>query len=289
MATILITGVNSFIGNNYRIYSSNRDLKVISLRSTSIDQIDFNNIDVVLHLAAIVHVFKHIDDETYYRVNRDLTLDLANAAKNAGVKQFIFLSTIKVYGEFTEDSLPWQETTPCNPADHYGQSKYEAEVELQKLNDPEFTVSILRTPLVYGTGVKANMLKLIRLVEKVPVLPLARIDNIRPYVFIGNLVAYIDRIIELKISGTFICMDEKMISTSYLVECLSLFLNKKVIMFHLPQFCVKIGKRFYPEFFERLFGSVKLDNSLTREKLAFSPPFTTEEGLKQMVASYLRS
>jgi nucleoside-diphosphate-sugar epimerase len=289
MPRILITGSNSFIGNNFRIYSPNRDVKVISLRNTIIEQIDFSSIDVVLHLAAIVHVFKHIDKADYYRVNRDLTLNLAKAAKNAGVKQFVFLSTIKVYGEFKEGSSPWEENTACNPSDHYGKSKYEAELELQKLNAPDFTVSILRTPLVYGPGVMANMLKLIRLVEKVPVLPLARIDNTRPYIYIGNLVAYVDRIIELNIPGTFICMDEKMPSTSYLVEYLSQFLNKKVILFHLPQFCVKIGKRFYPGFFERLFGSVKLDNSITRDKLAFKPPFTTEEGLKQMVAGYLRS
>ena len=106
---------------------------------------------------------------------------------------------MKVYGKFVQGSDPWNEDSYCHPEDAYGKSKYEAELALRKLEDLGFTVSIVRTPIVYGPGVKANMLRLIRLIEKVPVLPFKNVNNSRCYTYSGNLIGYIDRIIEIKV------------------------------------------------------------------------------------------
>ena len=171
MNRILITGAESFIGTNFRKYSNYQNIREISLYENKPEEIDFSDVDVILHLAAIVHQSKKIKEEDYFLINRDLCRSVAEQAKKAGVKQFVFLSTVKVYGKFIPGSDPWNEDSVCHPEDSYGKSKYEAELALRNLDDSDFTVSIVRTPLVYGYGVKGNMLKLIRLVQTLRTLP----------------------------------------------------------------------------------------------------------------------
>ncbi|MGD0343158.1 MAG: NAD-dependent epimerase/dehydratase family protein [Bacteroidales bacterium] len=286
MNKILITGAQSFIGTNFIRYSKNRDIREISIYNITPDTIDFRNIDIVLHLAAIVHINRNIRKEDYYRINRDLVIEVARYAKSAGVKHFIFLSTVKVYGTFSQDVYPLNEESSCNPVDYYGKSKYEAEQELRTLSDSNFTVSIIRTPIVYGDDVKANMSKLIKLIKKFSVLPLAKIDNKRNYTYIENLTGFIDRIIDLKAPGTFIVMDDHAISTTNLVNLLSKSLGKKIILFRLPKIIIKLGTIFLPELFGRLYGSFELDNSITKKILDFKPPFSTDEGIRRMIESY---
>ncbi len=286
MNKILITGAKSFIGTNFIRYSKYRDIREISVYNVEPETIDFRNIDIVLHLAAIVHIERNIRKEDYYRINRDLVIEVARYAKSASVKHFIFMSSIKVYGKFLRDSEPWNEDSICSPKDHYGQSKYEAERELVKLSDNNFAVSIIRTPIVYGNGVKANMLKLIKLVKKFPVLPFAKIDNKRNYTYIENLTGFLDRIIELKVSGTFIAMDDNSLSTTDLINLLSKHLKKKVLLFRLPKSIFKVGILLLPELFDRLYGSFELDNSTTKKILDFKPPFSTDEGIRRMIESY---
>lgn len=289
MTKVLITGANSFIGANFREFSQNQIIKEVSLISEQPEDIDFSDVDVVLHLAAIVHQSKKISESEYFLVNRDLCKRTATQAKAAGVKQFIFLSTVKVYGNYIPGSIAWNEKSICNPEDSYGLSKFEAELSLKKLEDPDFTVSIIRTPIVYGQGVTANMLKLIKLVEKFPVLPFRNVNNNRHYTYIGNLVGFIDRIIEVKASGTFIVMDDKGISTSDLVSYLSKFLDRNTKLFKLPNIILKGGISQMPEVFDRLYNSFYLNNSKTKEILNYTPPFSTEDGLKRMIDSYLQS
>jgi nucleoside-diphosphate-sugar epimerase len=288
MSNVLITGTNSFIGTNFRELSQNQIIREVSLISKQPEDIDFDNVDVVLHLTAIVHQSKKILESEYFYVNRDLCIRTAKRAKTAGVKQFIFISTVKVYGKYIPETDAWNEESNCYPEDSYGLSKYEAELSLKKLDDPDFTVSIIRTPIVYGQGVSANMLKLIKLVEKFPVLPFRNVNNNRHYSYIGNLVGFIDRIIELNSSGTFIVMDDKGISTSALVSYLSKFLSRKTKLFMLPDFILKRGIYLMPEVFDRLYSSFYLNNSKTKEILNYTPPFSTEEGLKRMIDSYLQ-
>jgi nucleoside-diphosphate-sugar epimerase len=286
MTKILITGANSFVGRNYRKFSQFKDVDEISLFDNRPEDINFSKYDVVLHLAAIVHQSKKIAENEYFIVNRDLCLQVATAAKRNGIRQFVFLSTVKVYGDFIQDLILRNEASGCFPVDSYGRSKLEAEIGLRKLEDHDFTVSIIRTPLVYGEGVKANMISLIKLIETIPLLPFKCTTNRRNYTYTGNLVGFIDQVIIKRASGVFIAMDNNAISTTDLVGYLSKYLRKKIILFKMPLLFIKIGRKYMPTVFERLYGSLEFDNSKTLTELCYSSPFTTEEGIKEMVESY---
>ena len=289
MSRILITGANSFVGTNYIKSSIHKEISEISLFQNNPEQIDFTGYDVVIHLVAIVHQSRRIKDDKYFKINRDLCLEVAEHARRGGVKQFIFLSTVKVYGEFIPNSGPWNEDSSCLPEDSYGKSKYEAEVALRKMETTNFIVSIIRTPLVYGVGVKANMLSILRLVDKFPILPLAKVNNKRSFTSAENLVAFIDRIIERRASGIFIAMDEKPLSTTDLVYLISRYLNKRVFLFRMPEFIVEAGKSLIPKIFDRLYGSFEMDNSKTLRELDFRAPLSTEEGIENMVIAYMQN
>ena len=286
MTKVLITGANSFVGTNFRKFSQYEDIEEISLYENRPEDIDFGKYDVVLHLAAIVHQSKSIPESEYFSINRDLCLRVAEHAKKAGIKQFVFLSTVKVYGEFVPKFGLCNENSKCIPDDAYGRSKYEAEIGLNKLEDDNFTVSIIRTPLVYGEGVRANMIFIVKLVDSFPLLPFGKIYNKRNFTYTENLVGFIDQIIKKRASGIFIAMDENAISTTELVNYLSKFLEKKVTLFKLPQIFIRIGTFFIPGIFDRLYGSLEFDNTKTKRELNFEPPFSTEEGIKKMVISY---
>lgn len=288
MTRILIAGAGSFIGTNYINYSKNKNISEVSLKETKPYEIDFTGYDVILHLAAIVHQSKKISEQEYNRVNCDLCLEVAGYAKKAGVRQFVFLSTLKVYGNEPEHGLR-NENSKCHPDDFYGKSKYAAEIGLSHLADNEFNISIIRTPLVYGEGVKANMMSLIKLVDKFSVLPFAGINNHRNFTFSENLVAYIDRIIEKQVPGVFITMDNESLSTTELVNCISEALGKKVTLFKVPSFLLNLSRIFLPKIFERLFGSMEFDNARTRKLLDYEAPFSTQEGIKKTVDFYLGS
>ena len=286
MIRILITGADSFVGKNYIYFSENKEIDEISLFENKPEDIDFTGYDVVIHLVAIVHQSKRIHESQYYKINRDLCLRVAEYAKKGGVRQFIFLSTVKVYGKFIPNSGPWQENSFCLPEDSYGKSKYEAEQSLRQMENSGFIVSIIRTPLVYGAGVKANMLSILRLVDKIPILPLAKVNNKRSFTYVENLVAFIDRIIEKKASGIFIAMDEYPLSTTDLVKYISKYLENRIYMFRMPALFVKLGTFFVPKVFERLFGSFEMNNCATLKALDFRPPFSAEEGIKKTVLAY---
>ena len=289
MARILITGTNSFVGTNIRKYSKYSEIDEISLFDINPEDIDFTGYDVVIHLVAIVHQTIKISEVEYFKINRDLCLEVAKFAKKAGVKQFVFLSTVKVYGKFIKGYSFWNEKSQCFPDDAYGKSKYAAEIALKELNDSNFTVSIVRTPLVYGEGVKANMLSILKLIKKSQFLPFKNVNNRRSFTSAENLVAFIDRIIEKRASGIFIAMDKDAISTSELVMMISDTLGKKVRLFKMPELFVKIGIILLPKFFDRLYGSFEMDNTETLRILEFTPPLSSQEGIKKMVHSFKES
>lgn len=286
MNRVLITGANSFVGKSFIKFSKQESIHEISLFDCKPEEIDFSKYDIILHLVAIVHQSKTISEKEYFRVNRDLAIQVANEAKKAGVKQFVFLSTVKVYGKYIPGAGAWNEDSNCDPEDAYGKSKYAAELALKELEDSNFTVSIVRTPLVYGENVKANMRSIIKLVEKFPILPLAEVDNKRSFTSVENLVAFIDRIIEKRASGVFIAKDEKGLSTTELVKLISQYLERKLILFSIPRFIIRICTFVYPKIFDRLYGSFEMENKKTLEKLDFTPPLTVEEGIKKMILSY---
>jgi nucleoside-diphosphate-sugar epimerase len=284
MTKILITGANSFIGTNFSKFSTYKDIEEISLHDNRPEDIDYGKYDVILHLAAIVHHSRKIPESLYMKVNKDLCLQVAEHAKKAGVKQFVFLSSLKVYGDFASDSQVRNEDSRCFPDEAYGRSKYEAETGLKKLEDTAFTVSIIRPPVVYGDGVKANMMSLVNLVRSFPVLPFGNISNKRNFVYIENLVKFIDRIIEKRASGIYIAKDEGTLSTTELILLLAKYLDRKVILFKLPEIFIKLGIFFKPAIFDRLFGSSEFENSKTKRELNISAPFSSEEGINKWMS-----
>jgi nucleoside-diphosphate-sugar epimerase len=289
MLKILITGSKSFIGTNYISNSKFKEVEQISLLENKPDEINFSGIEVVLHLAAIVHQSKKISENEYNKINRDLCLQVATYSKNAGVRQFIFLSTVKVYGEINPLTGPLIESSPCIPVDFYGKSKLEAEIALRRLEDDKFIISIIRTPLVYGAGVKANMFSIMKLTDRIPILPFRNVNNKRCYTFVENLVAYIDRIIERRASGLFIAMDQEPLSTTTLVILISKYLGKKIVLIKAPHVLLKIAHLVVPSIVDRLYSSFEMNNNRTLELLDFKIPYTTEEGIAKMVASYKES
>lgn len=286
---ILIIGKNSFIGRNYRAYSKFGTIDEFDIRNYSVDTIRFDRYDVVLHLAAIVHQSTEIAPEVYNRVNTDLPVEVARRAKEAGVGHFIFLSTSKVYGDYTPPGKAWNEESVCNPSGYYAISKRNAERKLQCIADDDFTVTVLRTPLVYGCGVKANMLSLIKLVEHLPVLPFRTATNRRSITFAGNLAAYIDRIIELRASGTFIAQDSVQPSVEQLTSIIADALGKRLWQFNPGAFFLFLLKRILPGYYLRLYASQLLDNASTLKQLQFLPPFSVEEAMKITVKHYIEN
>lgn len=286
MNRILITGSNSFVGKNFLSNSKHSIIKEISLHDNNPEEINFNQYDTVLHVAAIVHQTNKIPESKYFEINTDLCLNVARNAKKQGVKQFVFLSSVKVYGNKQPLNTIWNEFSECLPDDTYGKSKLMAEEGLQKLEDKNFCITIIRCSLIYGVKVKANMLNIVRLVHRFPVLPLAKINNQRSFLSIENLVPLIDTIIEKRASGIFLATDEKAISTTSLVQLIAKHLHKNIVLFPLPQPLVWLGKKFFSDIFDRLFNSYEFDNTYTRKTLNYSPKLTIDEGIKNMMKFY---
>ena len=278
---LLLSGARGFIGSYfYNKYSGKFDIEKFSFLNDDLKVLNMDGVDVVVHMSALVHTPKGANYEEYEKVNVAQTLELAKKAKLSGVGQFIFMSTIKVYGEQSE--LAYNCDTPCNPKDEYAKSKLKAEKELQKLHDENFKVAVIRTPLVYGYGAKANIKNLLKLVKNVSILPLGSINNKRSMVYVGNLTHLIDKIIEQRQDGLFLASDDEAISTTLFIELIAKGMNKKVYLFKLPLF--EAALRFIkPQLHKRLYTSLELQSSDTKQKLNLKNPYTTQDGIKFMI------
>lgn len=283
---ILITGGQGFVGS-YFMNHSKYSMYSLSLREQPIDKIDFTKFDTIIHLSALVHQMKGAPEIEYFKINRDLTIDLATQAKLSGIKHFIFFSTVKVYGEFTEGNNVITEDSVCDPKDAYGKSKLEAERLLANLVDDNFIVSIIRIPLVYGPNVKGNLRSLVKLVDKFPILPFGNINNKRNLVFVGNLLKYVEKIVLLNQGGVFLICDLTPISTSDLIKTIAKFSNKKITLLPIPKFIQYLVMCVHPSLGVRLFGNLHLDNTQTRKKLEIENAFSFEIGIEEMV-NYFR-
>jgi UDP-glucose 4-epimerase len=280
---VLLTGASGFIGSAfYSRYRNILDIEAASFHK-EIDQINIDHIDVVVHLAALVHQMNGADEKDYHEVNVAKTLALAEKAKTSGVGQFIFMSSVKVYGE--ENDEPYNEKSPCFPKEPYGESKLEAEKALLSLADDTFKIAIIRTPVVYGEGVKANILKLVELTDRYGALPFGGIDNRRSMVYIGNLTHLIFEIIKQDKAGLFLAGDDAPFSTSELIAAIAKALRKRCMLF--PCLTLKtVLKYLKPQLFQRLYGNLYLDNAQTKASLNLTNPYSAQEGIERMVAWY---
>lgn len=278
---LLITGSGGFIGKYFSAkYDKTCDIQTFSFLKDDFESLHVKDIDVIFHLSALVHQMGGASAEEYERVNVANTLKLAQKAKEGGVGHFVFMSTVKVYGE--ESKSVYTEDFTCRPQDEYGKSKLNAERELQKLVSEDFIVSIIRTPIVYGYGVKANIKNLTNLISKVPILPFASIKNKRSFVYVGNLCALVDKVIETKKSGIFLACDDMPLSTTHLIELIALGMDKKVYLVKLP-FFKELLRWLNPSIYTRLYENLEVDNTQTKKLLQFKNPYTVEEGIRLMI------
>lgn len=226
MKKILITGANSYVGTSFKKwvekYSDQYSVDAISLRNDSWKDMSFQGYDVVLHTAAIVHV-KERDITKYYKVNRDLTIEVAKKAKREGVKQFIFLSTMGVYGR--EEGVITKETKPA-PKTPYAKSKLEAEKLLSEINSDSFKVAILRPPIVYGRDCPGNYKRLAKLAKKAKFFP--EISNKRSMLYIDNLSEFIRLIIDNNVSGIYFPQNKNYVNTIHLVRLIAESHSKEI-------------------------------------------------------------
>lgn len=278
---LLVNGTSGFVGTN--ILTGLREkynVSTVSLRKVKPKDVNLTGIDCILHLSGKAHSMKEIDPKIYYDINTVHAMDFAQNAKESGVKHFIYISSVKVYGESSESYF--NEDSICNPTDDYGKSKLKAEQELKTLESENFTISIIRPPLIYGKGVKGNLKKLHSLISRFRFLPFAKIANQRSMVNVQNLRALIECIIDKKAQGIFIAGDQKPYSTSELVNEIIKVSKSNCRNIKIP-FLATIIKSVRPKMYMRLFESYIVDNSKTNEILDFKPPYSLTEGITSLI------
>ena len=252
-------------------------------------------VQIVVHAAARVHVMRETADDAlaeFRRVNVDGTLQLARSAAEAGVKRFVFISSIKVNGERTPVGRPFTAHDVPAPQDPYGISKHEAEQALRLLGiETGMEIVIIRPPLVYGPGVKANFLSLLKWLEKALVLPLGAIRNQRSMVAIGNLVDFIEICLEHPAAAgqTFLVSDGDDLSTPRLMRRLASALGKKARLLPVPSKLLLIcaaaaGKRAVAQ---RVCESLQVDISKNREMLGWVPPIDVDTAMRRTAGHFL--
>lgn len=283
--TLMITGASGFIGSNFiERYKEKYNIIPMDLLKVKPEEIDFNGVDTVLHLAALVHQMQGAPRKKYFEVNTELTKKVAEEAKKQGVKHFVFYSTVKVYGydgDLYNHNMILNEESECSPVNEpYGESKWEAEKILRNLEDDNFKVGIIRPPMVYGKGVKGNMESLIKLVKLLPILPFNYSKNRRSLVNIENLMYLTTLVIDKEAQGVFLPLDEKNISLKEIVEGIEKAYNLKRINIPMIQPIFWLLTKIKPNIMVRLFGTLQFDNKITREKLGYIPKVKYVEGIK---------
>lgn len=267
---VLITGTSSYIGNQLADWLKKTSEEYLvtkkSVRDNKLEKIDFSNFDVIVHVAGIAHQDTKADQEDlYYKVNTELTIDIAKKAKEQGVKQFIFLSSIIVYGassKIGEQKLITRETKP-EPINFYGNSKLLAEKGIATLQTDDFNVAIVRPPMIYGKGSKGNYPILAKFAKLLPVFP--DIDNQRSMLHIDNLTEFLKILIEQNERGLFFPQNNNYVRTSDMVYTISKINGKKIKLVKIFNPLLKtIGKK--SELINKVFGNLAYDQSISKYK-----------------------
>lgn len=248
MKRVLITGANSFVGTNIEQWllkePSKFQVDTVDTMNDIWKQAEFTRYDAVFHVAGIAHVDPKPEmAPLYYRVNRDLAIEVAKHAKECGVKQFVYMSSRIVYR--VSRSLKGNVTTPetqPDPNDFYGDSKLQAEKGLHELECDTFKVAIIRPPIIYGSNSKGNFLRLGWLATKTPIFPAWH--NKRSMLFIDNLAEFIKQIIVRELGGTFFPQNKELTDTVEVVRFFAHKYNKKIWISRIFNPFVWIGSKF---------------------------------------------
>lgn len=260
MKRILITGANSYIGTSVEKwllrFPEQYIIDTIDMHGETWKEKDFSKYDIIFHVSGIAHIKEtKKNQELYYKVNRDLAFETAKKAKNDGVKQFIFLSSMSVYG--IESGVINRNTSP-KPKSSYGKSKFEAEELINTLQDSSFTVSIIRPPMVYGKGCKGNYPRLVSLAINLKFFP--RVNNIRSMIYIDNLSKFVQQLIENRSDGLFFPQNEEYVNTSEMVKLIAEAHGKKIGMTKLFNPFIKLLNI---KSVKKLFGVLVYDKTMS--------------------------
>ena len=308
---ILVTGSNGFIGKPLvAALEANGDTvvrvvrKVTTPGDVAIDTIDrfdqwpqlLSGVQAVVHLAARVHDLHATKDqlELYRQTNTQGTLALAHAAQQAGVKRFVFISTLYRSRKITDApvardgaNIPYRESDIPTPDDAYGISKWEAEQGLQAMMGGEMEIVILRPPMVYGPQVRANFLKLMHLAASGLPLPFGAIRNQRSMIYVGNLVDAIQRCLQhpRAANQTYLLSDGASVSVPDLIRALAMQMRRSARLLPVPVWCLRVlgqatGRQ---KDIARLTESLTVDDTKIRSELGWQPPFSMAQGLAETV------
>lgn len=265
MKKILITGANSYVGTSFEKwlerYPGQYKVDTVCMRDGSWKDKDFSSYDVVFHVAGIAHVSTDPKmEDLYYKINRDLTIEVAQKAKNEGVKQFIFMSSIIVYGDSSSDERVITRDTVPTPSNFYGNSKLQAEEGIRHLEGDNFNVVIIRPPMIYGKNSKGNYPKLAKAAQKLPIFP--DIDNKRSMLHIDNLSEFIRLMIDNEESGLFFPQNNEYVRTSEMVKLIAEVHGKKVKLVKLLNGVLRvIGKKV--GLVNKVFGNLVYEQSIS--------------------------
>ena len=318
MKKILITGATGFVGgtvmrellrlgvpviagvrkNSGLVPSTVKQIKISALSSNTDCMPALECVDVVIHAAARVHVMgdSAADPLTEFRkVNTAGTLNLARQAADAGVRRFVFISSIKVNGEMTSVEQPFKPNDQRIPTDPYGLSKYEAEQGMLAIaRETEMEVVIIRPPLVYGPGVKANFASMMKWMDKNIPLPFGAVHNKRSLVALDNLVSFIIHCADYKktpqaANQVFLISDGEDVSTTELLQKVAKAFGKKALLLPIPVSLMTLAAKLLGkgDVANRLFGSLQVDSSKARELLGWEPVITMDEQLNKTADAYL--
>lgn len=267
MEKILITGANSYIGTSLEKwlekYPDRYSIDTVDMRGDSWKKKDFSVYDVIFHVAGIAHVSSDPKmEDLYYKVNRDLTIEIAKKAKAEGVKQFIFMSSIIVYGDssYINQKRVIDKNTVPKPSNFYGNSKLQAEEGVRPLESDDFKIVILRPPMIYGKGSKGNYPKLAEAAQKLPVFP--DIDNQRSMLHIDNLCEFIRLMIDNEESGLFFPQNSEYVKTSEMVKLIAEAHGKKIRLTKVFNPVLRVMGR-YVGIVNKVFGNLVYEKSMS--------------------------
>lgn len=270
MKKILITGAGSYVGTSVERYLNSfkglYQVDTLDMKKSDWQSSDFSQYDVVFHVAGIAHVSKDKKlDDLYFKVNRDLAIEAAEKAKNAKVKQFVFMSSGIIYGidEPVGKRVVINGSTKPKPQNAYGKSKLQADLYIQGLNSDEFHTLCLRTPMVYGKNCKGNFQLLKKYANKLFILP--KITNYRSMIHIENLASCVKYCIDHNCSGVFYPSNREYVSTNSIVSTIRELNGKKTYYSRALGFLVKmLSKRI--ALIRKIYGDLAYSEKLLTDE-----------------------
>lgn len=276
MKKVLITGANSYIGVSFEKYvaehySSDLSIDTVDMIDGSWRQKDFSPYDIVYHVAGIAHAdVGNVSDEVkakYYAINTDLAIETAKKAKTEGVGQFVFMSSAIVYG----DSAPYRQTkritkdTEPSPANFYGDSKWKADKGVREVETPDFIVTVLRPPMIYGKGSKGNYPTLASMAKKLPIFP--DVQNERSMLYIENLCEFLAQVMIRGCSGIFWPQNAEYTRTSEMVRMIAEVSGHKIAVSKAWNWVVSLASHIPGKpagLANKAFGNLSYDQSMSR-------------------------